>query len=734
MSRMGYAGMRTRAVSAFVVSALLVAMFPVAGTASPATARLANPGSTKAVLELYSKPVLDVQGGVLRPLDADDTIAGAVALTATPVGGTLDFATDTTDVYSITLAAGTRFTLVLSGASTLSADAYLYAPFVTDADATAALVGTLGDAYPKKLTFDVPAGLAGEYYLAIDAAGGSGSYSLTWSNFVIPTGLDDEIPGVVPPGATIDGSLAETTDVDDVFRVVLGEGQRLQAALTGDAGTDFDLHLYDPDTAKVGSVLPIAGSAGADSSEYFVYEVPTGKSGTYYLAVHAAVGTGAYSLTWSVDTVPAGTWETTAAATPLATANGTVTDTLDRLSDANDFMRRSFSAGDRLEISLTGAVGTDFDVYVYGPGSADPIAKSDKTTYPERVSLDISTAGVYYIEVASFSGSGQYQLTYVTSRTPVWTETGRLSGQDRFKTAVKLSEAAYAAGSCPTVVLATGENFPDALSASGLAGVYDSPILLTRKYVVPAEVLSELVRLGATKVVIVGGPPAVAPEVVKALQNRGLTVTRVDGVNRYSTSAEVAREVARLKGPLFAKAAFVARADVFADALAVAPFAYSQGYPVLLTRSDALVTECSGVITSLGISQIYVAGSEKAVSGAVVRAIDALPAVVSPVVRLKGNDRYGTAAAIAEYGVDFWWGSASYVGVATGLNFPDALGGGAVCGSRGGVMLLTPPTSLSTAASGFISAHAGEVLKTEVFGGSNVVRDVVKSQMNALLQ
>lgn len=723
-----------RCIARSVLTVVIVASVVPSPAFADVSGTPVAPGASKSALSLYSKPLASSELPQLRPLDADDLISGAVALPASPAGGSLNFATDKTDAYTVALTPGTRFTLVLTGADALNADAYLYDPFVTDADASAALVGTLGDAYPKKFTFDVPAGLGGDYHLVLDAASGSGAYTVTWSAFTIPSGPDDDIPGVVPAASPFAGSLAEATDVDDVFAVAIGEGDRLQATLSGPAGTDFDLHLYAPDATSLGSALPITGSAGSTSSESFVFDVPAGDAGVYYLAVHSANGSGAYTLDWSVDDVPAGAWETAAAATPLATSSGSVNGTLDRLTDANDYRSRVLAAGDHLEISLSADAGTDFDVYVYGPGSSEAIAWSNGSKYPERVSLDVTTAGTYYIEVVSFSGSGAYTLTYVTSRTQVWSTTDRLAGDNRFQTAVALSADAFAAGSCDTVVLATGENFPDALSAAGLAGVYDSPILLTKKTSVPAEVLGELARLGATKVVIVGGPPAVGPEVVTALRNAHYSVSRIDGLNRYSTSAAVAREIARLKGSSFARAAFVARGDVFADALALAPFSYSQGYPVLLTRSDALVSECSGVIGSLGVSEVFIAGSKTAVSDGVMSSLNALPSVVSPVVRLAGTNRYETAAAIAEYGVDFWWGSAAYVGVATGLNFPDALGGGAVCGSQGGVMLLTAPATLSKPASDFIKAHAADVLKTEVYGGKTVVYDVVKTQINALLQ
>lgn len=727
-SHLGY-----RFASVCLVALLVAALLP-APDAIAAQTPAAQAKASKAVLQLFSKPVEPRAPSGIRPLDADDTIAGAIPLPVSPAAGTLDFATDRTDVYSVTLAAGTRFTVVLTGAASLSCDAYLYDPFTTNADATAAVAGTLGDAFPKKLSFDVPSGADGEYHLAIDAAAGSGSYTLTWSASAVPSEPDDDIPGIVAPPSPVTGSLTEISDVDDVFRLTLGEGQRIQAVLSGPASADFDLYLYAPGIGSVSGALPIGGSAGPGSSEYFVYDVPAGDAGQFYLDVHSAQGSGPYSLVWSISDVPAGTWETASAASPLATGSGTVEGGLNRLTDANDYLSIVLTAGDRLSITLTGDAGSDFDIYTYGQGGSNALAWSNDSAYPERVVLDAAVTGTYYIEVLSFSGSGQYTMHYGTSRTPVWSQTVRLAGTDRFKTAVALSAATFAAGSCETVVMATGENFPDALSASGLAGVYKSPILLTRKTSVPAEVLGELSRLGAHNVVIVGGAPAVGPEVETALQHAGIQPTRIQGANRYSTAAAVAAEVARLKGPDFAKVAFVTRGDVFADALALAPFAYSQGYPVLLTRTDSLVPECSGAISSLAIAEVYLAGSNRAVTDGVKKSLDDLPGVIPPVERLEGSDRYATAAAIAEKGLELWWGDAAHVGIATGLNFPDALGGGAVCGSLHGVLLLTSPKSLSAPTSAFLSAHGADVIDTEVYGGSNVLSDVVKSQIDQLIK
>src|SRR5947208_1169665 len=73
--------------------------------------------------------------------------------------------------------------------------------------------------------------------------------------------------------------------------------------------------------------------------------------------------------------------------------------------------------------------------------------------------------------------------TIAAASTPSLTLT-RWQGPDRSGTAVALAEGAYPSGAVNAVV-ASGESYPDALSASYLAGYLHAPILLT-----PARSLS----------------------------------------------------------------------------------------------------------------------------------------------------------------------------------------------------------------------------------------------------
>jgi putative cell wall-binding protein len=85
----------------------------------------------------------------------------------------------------------------------------------------------------------------------------------------------------------------------------------------------------------------------------------------------------------------------------------------------------------------------------------------------------------------------------------------RWSGADRYATAAEISRHTYPAGATK-VYLASGASFPDAL-AGGPAAAHDgAPLLLTSRDCVPASTLTELSRLGATDIVVLGGTASVS--------------------------------------------------------------------------------------------------------------------------------------------------------------------------------------------------------------------------------
>lgn len=80
----------------------------------------------------------------------------------------------------------------------------------------------------------------------------------------------------------------------------------------------------------------------------------------------------------------------------------------------------------------------------------------------------------------------------------------RLAGETRYHTSVEISKNGWKDGSA-TVVLAKGDDYPDALSGATLAKKLNAPILLTKKDKLHQATKQEIQRLKASKVVILGG-------------------------------------------------------------------------------------------------------------------------------------------------------------------------------------------------------------------------------------
>jgi YVTN family beta-propeller protein len=81
----------------------------------------------------------------------------------------------------------------------------------------------------------------------------------------------------------------------------------------------------------------------------------------------------------------------------------------------------------------------------------------------------------------------------------------RLTGLDRFGTAVEINQDVFGTDSARRAIIATGLAFPDALAASALAGQIEAPLFLAPTNCVPAAVLTELTVIGVTQVTLVGG-------------------------------------------------------------------------------------------------------------------------------------------------------------------------------------------------------------------------------------
>lgn len=156
-------------------------------------------------------------------------------------------------------------------------------------------------------------------------------------------------------------------------------------------------------------------------------------------------------------------------------------------------------------------------------------------------------------------------------------QVSRIAGADRYITAASVA-GQYSAG-LDRVVLASGQEYPDALSGAALAGHESVPLLLTRRDRLDAATIAQLQRIRPNEVLVLGGTSRVSQSVSEsAAHYAGGSVRRLAGGNRYETASLVAAEFGPTGG-----GAFVASGDLFPDALIGAALAGREGVPVHLT-------------------------------------------------------------------------------------------------------------------------------------------------------
>lgn len=303
-------------------------------------------------------------------------------------------------------------------------------------------------------------------------------------------------------------------------------------------------------------------------------------------------------------------------------------------------------------------------------------------------------------------------------------EATRLAGADRYATSRAIADASFDDTNTVAVV-ASGEDFPDALAASYLAGAADAPVVLTEKGRLSASALGALQDVGADGVLLVGGPAAVSEEVVDQLEAAGLTVDRIAGSTRYDTARAIAQSVPEEQiGSLdssIGRTALLASGERFPDALTGGPLAYQSAFPMLLTSRTVLAEGAKTAIQNLGIEQVVILGGPGAISAEVETQVEALGVEVR---RVAGADRTLTATQIADLGVDELGYSTSHVNIARGDDFPDALSGSGNAGTEKALILLTQtPDSLGPAAALWLQQNSSTLTTMHVYGGPAAVSD-----------
>lgn len=152
----------------------------------------------------------------------------------------------------------------------------------------------------------------------------------------------------------------------------------------------------------------------------------------------------------------------------------------------------------------------------------------------------------------------------------------RIGGNNRYETSVLLAEQLNS----DSLIIAYGDNFPDALSAASYAGIEQIPMVLTSKRV-PSSVLEYIERNQPQDIIVIGGEAVIPTE---ELSKAGIEIDiRLGGQNRYETNAKV---VEHMKDIVESDDLFLASGLNFPDAVAGTVLTSKLKAPLLLTAKD----------------------------------------------------------------------------------------------------------------------------------------------------
>ncbi|WP_299093787.1 cell wall-binding repeat-containing protein [uncultured Metabacillus sp.] len=286
----------------------------------------------------------------------------------------------------------------------------------------------------------------------------------------------------------------------------------------------------------------------------------------------------------------------------------------------------------------------------------------------------------------------------------------RISGIDRYKTAVQISKAGW--GQANTVILARGDMFPDALAGGPLAYKYDAPILLTHNNKLTPVTKEEIKRLKAKNVIILGGVGAISDTVKKTIETElKLPVERISGINRFETSVKIAQKL----GGNFEKA-ILAYGRNYPDALAIAPYAARQGYPILLTEKEKVSTNVNKILSS--VEETIIVGGTSVISPVIEKQLDNAK-------RLRGADRFATAVQILN-GLSL---HQSKIFFTYGFNFADALTGSVLAAKFNAPLLLVDKNSIPSV----VSENINGLEYFYILGGNGAISETLIPSFQSLI-
>lgn len=260
------------------------------------------------------------------------------------------------------------------------------------------------------------------------------------------------------------------------------------------------------------------------------------------------------------------------------------------------------------------ASGENFpDAIGAGPAashSGGPVLLVPKGSLPPSVAAEIlRLTPAQIIVVGGPSSVSDTVLTQLAAYAP---SVERIGGMDRYEVSLSLASTVFDGGST-VAYLATGNDFPDALSSGAAAGSRHAPVILINGKLDTLDdaTWAVLDSLGVTQVYIAGGPASVSPGIVDSLTARlgTASVKRFGGKDRFAVAAAVNRDAFSTTDTFFISSGFV-----FPDALSATPAAVAGGAPLYVTNTTCVDRDFVQHMIDAGATKLVIVGGPGSVS------------------------------------------------------------------------------------------------------------------------
>lgn len=309
-----------------------------------------------------------------------------------------------------------------------------------------------------------------------------------------------------------------------------------------------------------------------------------------------------------------------------------------------------------------------------------------------------------------------YRKVKVVSK-EVQTSIERIAGNDRFSTATEISKRLKSKSNA--VILVNSTRYPDSLTASVLSKKIDAPILLTKADSLTNSVQTEIDRLGAKKLYLIGGNAVLTDELERNLKTK-YEVERIGGPTRYETAELVAQRIG-------GNNAIVARGDEYPDALTVSSLALKELIPIYLTRPNMITSTTIDEIKKRNPTMIYIAGGNIAVSSEIEQNLKN----IAGVKRFNGESRFSTAVEISKF---VFGENLVNIMYARSDDFADAMVGSPLANKYNAAILLTNGDKFDLKIKNYLISNKLKIKKHYIIGGIEAIPNAVELDIREMMK